>query len=121
MSSMPCSNTAAERQHAREQGLLSDKADVAQAIEALTDRLKAGKQVGRCTLRDLIDGEANNADRYVILISDFEELLLAAHGEHGAKADRITEGLIERYLDSHPELVEEEAAAIEQAAAEDAE
>lgn len=120
MSSMPCSNTAAERQHAHQQGL-SDRTDTTQAIEALTERLKDGKRVGRSDFFDLLDSELNSG-RYRIVLEDLGSLLLGGDAacDDRAAADKIRDGMIERYLNAHPELVEEEAAAIELAAAEDA-
>lgn len=83
-----------------------------QAVYNLTERLKDGKRVGRCDLFDLLDCELNS-DRYRILLADLFQLITAQSGEHGALADRIVEGLIERHLVTHDDLIEEEATEIE--------
>lgn len=80
-----------------------------QAIENITDRIKAGK--GRIGVRDLLDCELNT--RYEFLLGEIEQVLTAEHGEHGALADKLVDGLIERYITSNPEKVEEEAEEIE--------
>lgn len=67
-----------------------------QAREELTEKLREGKEVGGCNLRDLIDGEWNG-ERERILVTDFESLLLMSSGRD-YKADQIRDGLIERWL-----------------------
>ncbi len=68
-----------------------------QAHDDLAEKLRAGEQVGRCDLRDLLDCEVNS-DRYKILLDELMGVLRATRGEHGAKSDTLIEGLIERYL-----------------------
>lgn len=79
------------------------------AIDNLTDRLKTGGMAGRLSLRDLIDadldqGRINSEDIYCLLTNYDDRHLLA---------DRMVDGLIERHLATNPDLIEEEAAAIE--------
>ena len=76
-----------------------------QAREEFEDKLKAGKSVRGCFLRDLIDSELQG-ERYKILLEDFEGLLLTEAG-----AERIREGLIERFL--KPEWIQERAEEID--------
>lgn len=121
---MPDGNAAALRIHEREQSKLCDQADsslIAQAVEALTERLKDGKRIGRCDVWDLLDNELNT-DRYRVLLEELGSLLVGGKEacDDRIAADKIRDGLIERYLTAHPELVEEEVAEIERAAAEDA-
>ncbi len=98
----------------------SDAADGllrAQAIENISERIKEGKN--RMTVLDLLDGELNS-ERYKIVLGELADLLQAQHGEHGATADKIVDGLIERYISVHGDLVEDEAAEIEAHAGEEA-
>lgn len=88
----------------------------AQAIEAISERIKSGK--GRMGVRDLIDREMNTRPEF--LLTELEQVLLAEHGEHGALADKLVEGLIERYIAAHDDIVEEEAATIEHYESEEA-
>lgn len=80
-----------------------------QAIENISNRIKAGKS--RVAIRDLIDSELNH--RADLLLGELEAVLTAEHGEHGALADKLVDAMIERYITSHPEKVEEEAEEIE--------
>lgn len=81
----------------------------AQAIENISERIKSGKS--RMGIRDLIDCEMTSRPEF--LLTELEQVLLAEHGEHGALADKLVEGLIERYIGAHADLVEEEASTIE--------
>ena len=80
-----------------------------EAKDSLTEKLKDGKRVGRCDLHDLLDCELNS-ERYRIVRDDLMQILTAQNDSRPHLADRFIEGLIERYLDSNPELVEEEVA-----------
>lgn len=68
-----------------------------QAREDLAEKLRAGETVGRCAIHDLLDCELNG-ERYKIILDEMMGVLRAPRGEHGAKADAVVEGLIERYL-----------------------
>lgn len=104
--------TADLRQHDADQARLLDAASFKdEARDALIEKLKNGKQVGRCDLHDLIDCELNS-DRYCITRDELAHLLTADSGERAALADQCIQGLIERYLDTHPDLIEEEATEI---------
>lgn len=84
----------------------------ARAREELTEKLKDGKRVGRCTLFDLIDCELQS-DFYKSLIEDVGSLLMGCERySRDEQAEKIMEGLIERYLDSHPDLIADEAVEI---------
>lgn len=101
---------------------IHDQADGAlrqQAVENLTERLHAGKTVRSLTLRDLIDADLSGP-RAEFAALEVKNLLLADHGERGAKADAYVAGVIERYITTNPDLVEEEACEIEAHAEEDA-
>ena len=84
-----------------------------QAIASLTEKLKSGGKVGRCHLVDLLDAELDSRERYPIALPKVFQILTAESGERAALCDQFVDGLIERYLDSHPEFVEEEAHALE--------
>ena len=80
-----------------------------EAKDSLTEKLKDGKRVGRCDLHDLLDCELNS-ERYRIVRDDLMQILTAQNDSRPHLADQFIEGLIERYLDSNPELVADEAA-----------
>lgn len=83
-----------------------------QAREALIEKLKDGKKVGRCDLLDVLDCELNG-ERYRITLQEIFGLLMGETGKtRDYQADQIIQGICERYVDSHPDLVEEEAEAI---------
>lgn len=92
----------------------ADGALKAQAVEALTERLRAGNTVGSLSLRDLIDSDLNGP-RAGFAAIEVTNLLLADSGERAALADAYKDGVIERFLLSPRglELIEEEAAEIE--------
>ena len=73
------------------------------AKDSLSEKLKDGKQVGHCTLRDLIYCDLDQ--RF-----EFSAIEIANCLMDPTKIEAYKEGLIDRYLDSKPELVEEEAA-----------
>ena len=77
-----------------------------QAIENIAERIKGGKS--RIAIRDLLDNEMNSRPEF--LLNELEQVLTAEHGEHGALADKLVEGLIDRYISVNEDLVEEEAA-----------
>lgn len=87
------------------------------AREHLTYRLQDGKTVGRRTLRDLIDADLSGP-RAGLAAIEITNLLLADSGERAAMADRYVEGVIERYLETNEDLVQETA---EEMAADDGE
>lgn len=98
---------------------IHDQADGAlrqQAIENIAERIKSGK--GRISIRDLLDCEMNSRGEF--LLAELEQLLTVEHGEHGAKADKLVAEMIERYLSTRGDLIEEEAATIEAQAGQDA-
>lgn len=99
-------------------GTLYDRADKAmleQARDDLSEKLREGEKVGGLDLWALIESEVNNNDRWRIFLDEITTVLGAeqmdAHLRAG-EANKVRDGLIERYLDSHPELIEERAAEI---------
>lgn len=81
-----------------------------QAIESLTFKIKSGKS--RMGIFELLDCELSS-ERYKILLEEITGLLLNETCEREYIADQIVAGLIERYLSTKGDLVEEEAAQIE--------
>lgn len=89
-----------------------------QAIENIAERIKGGRS--KVSVHDLLDTELDNPTRCRILAEDLAKLLTAESGERAALADQIVDGLVERYISVHGDLVEEEATEIEAHAGEDA-
>ena len=87
----------------------AEQAFTQEAKDSLTEKLKDGKRVGRCDLHDLLDCELNS-ERYRIVRDDLMQILTAQNDSRPHLADQFIEGMIDRYLDSNPELVEEEVA-----------
>ena len=87
-----------------------------QAMENLTYRLRDGKTVGKFNFRDLLDCEINS-NRYRLLLDELDTLLCGEGGNdtRDGFADRMVEGIIERFLNDpkQDDLIEEEAAEIE--------
>ena len=81
----------------------AEQAFTQEAKDSLTEKLKDGKQVGHCTLRDLIYSDLDQ--RFEFCAIEIANCLMDP-----TKIEAYKEGLIDRYLDSKPELVEEEAA-----------
>ena len=81
-----------------------------QAIESLSEKIKSGKH--RNGVFELLDSELNG-ERYKIVLEEITTLLLNETMEREDIADRIVSGLIERYLSTKGDLIEEEAAEIE--------
>lgn len=113
----PDGNAAALRGHEREQDRLFDVADYREdARESLIERLVAGRTVHALTARDVFDcalnDEAQQPDVFELI-----QALLALDGRAGAdlslhahdlvaKARRV----IERFVDTKPEWIDERAA-----------
>lgn len=100
---------------------IHDAADGAlrqQALDILRWKILDGKH--KNGIFELLDSELNG-ERYKLILEAITQLLLAdGINERDDLADKIRDGLIERYLLSHPELIEEEAAQIESESDEDA-
>lgn len=79
-----------------------------EAVEALTEALREGKQVGRCNLRDLIDGDLDRT--YAMTVASIEEILLSEGDARDRLADQFRDGLIEKYLEANSDLVDDEIA-----------
>jgi len=81
-----------------------------QAIESLSEKIKSGKH--RNGVFELLDSELNG-ERYKIVLEEITTLLLNESGEREYLADQMVAGLIERYLSTKGDLIEEEAAELE--------
>ena len=97
----------------------ADKVLREDAIQNLTWRLHAGRTVGGLTIRDLIDGDLGG-ERSGFAIIEVTNLLLADSRERAAMADTYVSSVIERFLTTKPELVEEEMADMESTRGEEA-
>lgn len=87
-----------------------------QAIESLTYKIVYGKS--RIGIFELLDFEISS-ERYKIVLEEITTLLLNESGEREYLADQLVAGMIERYLSTHGDLIEEEANDIEAHAGED--
>lgn len=88
-----------------------------QAIEQISERIKDGRH--RITIADLLDCELDDPKRCQFLAIEFGKLLTADVTEISLIIERITDGLIERYLSVNGDMIEEEACDIEAHAGED--
>lgn len=112
----PCRNSIAEAEHDR--GPIYDKADIENARQYLTEQLISGKKALGFFFYDVLDCELNS-DRYKILLQELDTLLNKDGGNDTVSgcASNIRDGIIERFLDTHADKVEE--LAVELAAEED--
>lgn len=108
-SDFPCRNSIAEIEHDR--GVTYDKADIENARQYLTEKLIAGEKALGFFFYDLLDCELNS-DRYKILLQELDTLLNKDGGNDTVSgcASTIRDGIIERFLDSNEDKVEELAA-----------
>lgn len=84
---------------------LHDKADEfyrTRALEILADKLRDGKKVGRCDFTGLLDCELNDSIQYLVLLSEISALLQTNNTDRKYLAEKIRDGIIERYL-AHPD------------------
>lgn len=83
----------------------ADETDLHAAREELKWRIVSGKR--RVGVFELLESEVNQEPSCRNLLSKITDLLLDEEGQREALADQIRDGLVERYIDAHPELVEE--------------
>lgn len=84
--------------------------DLKRAREELAEKFREGRRVNGISLYDLLDSELDSADRYKVALEYFGGLLLGSPDySRDELAAGIVDNLIERHLERHPELVEEEA------------
>ena len=103
-------NTVAERLHDQADRIFAP--DLKRAREEISDRIMSGKKVCGQGLQDLLDTALNGND-YRTLLASLSLLLLGSEDyTRDELASGITENLIERFLDGHPEETEELAADI---------
>lgn len=88
-----------------------------QAIEAIADRIKAGKH--RLSIKDLLDCELQG-ERYTLTLGEVSQILTCDYHDRSIYIDKLHDGLIERYIGTHGDEVEIEADDIEAHAEEDA-
>lgn len=116
--SIPCRVSADLRRYESEQDRTLDIADcMDQAREEVTEKLLEGGQVGRFTFADILDSEIDSNVRATV--GEVAELLIGVvayaqddhtHVEGRKKVRDSMMAMVERFLDSHPELIEERAA-----------
>ena len=78
----------------------------------LMERLRDGEKVGKFDRRDLLDNELSSIDGYERSIGKIHEIMESEYPETPLYQSRFWEGLFERYLHDHPELIEEEITSI---------
>lgn len=81
-----------------------------QAIQTLTEKLKSRGRVNGLDFADLLDEELNGA-RSRTTIAELGALLVS--DERESLAAKMVDGVISRYLEANPEVVEEEVAELE--------
>lgn len=122
----PCRVLADLRRHEENDRVLDLASYMDQAREELIEKLMSGKQVDRHDFIGILDSELNNNVRATV--EDVALHLLdivdyakddCVHGERRARLHQWMLGLVERYVDSKPELVEEHAAELEAIEAEE--
>ncbi len=84
------------------------KSVMEEARQDLVERLHNGRTVGGLTLRELIDCDITGS-RAGFAAIELTNLVLADSGERAAMADAYVSGVIERWLETKSELVEERA------------
>ena len=86
-----------------------------QARQELIDRLMAGRQVGWFRFEDILDCEIDANIRSTVqtvaglLLDIIQYGTDPIHGERRAKVEQFIRTLVERHVDSKPELIEERA------------
>lgn len=91
-------------------------ADLDAAREEMIEKLLAGKQVGSMTFADILDAELDSRTRstvgevaaHLLAIIDFAR----TEHEHGARRAGVeawARGMVERWVDTHPEKIRERA------------
>lgn len=90
--------------------------DLDAAREEMIERLLDGKQVGSMTFADILDAEIDSRKRatvgevagHLLAIIDFAR----TEHEHGARRagiEAFMRGMVERWVDTHPEKIRERA------------
>ncbi len=77
------------------------------AREDLTDRLKWGKQVGGFTLRELLLCDLQGLPTGPIAEQKAVDIVLAEPTERSLLTERWCDDVIEKFLDSKPEMIDE--------------
>lgn len=92
----------------------ADKILRSEAFDNLAERLRSGQRVGRCDFTDLLESEWNSEAGYARITSEVSALL-QTETKRDYLADKIRDGIIERYLldPKNDYLLAEEAAQIE--------
>lgn len=85
-----------------------------EARENLVNRFLQGDKVGKFDLRDLLDCEMSGMNTYEFRLGEIVSILDADPFERSALIDKLYTGLIERHLDSHPDLIGDEMHALEE-------
>lgn len=91
-----------------------EKALESEARENLITRFVQGDKVGKFDLRDLLDCELSGQESYQRRLEEILDILDADPMERSAMIDKLYAGLIERHLDSHPDIVHDEMNALEE-------
>ena len=98
---------------------LSDQPENALPLDAAREdllwRLYLGRQAGRFTLRDVFDACLQQDSQYQAALTILESLCIANHtaGFDYSAMERIAIGMVEGFLDSHPELIVQRAEEID--------
>lgn len=83
-----------------------------EAHDSLMEKLRSGETVGRFNRHELLDCELSGIAGYERSFHKISEILTSEYPETPLLQSRLWEGLFERYLHDHPELLEDEISRI---------
>ena len=83
-----------------------------EANESLMEKLRSGEEVGKFNRRDLLDCELSSIVSYERSFGKVCEILCSEYPDTPLYQTKFWDGLFERYIHDHPELIEDEISRI---------
>lgn len=83
-----------------------------EAHDSLMEKLRSGEKVGQFTKHDLLDCELSGIPGWDRSFHKVSEIMNSEWPETPLLQERFWDGLFERYIHDHPELIEDEIARI---------
>lgn len=83
-----------------------------EAHESLMEKLRLGEEVGKFNRRDLLDCELSSIAGYDRSFHLVAEIMESEWPETPLLQERFWDGLFERHIHDHPELIEDEISRI---------